>query len=156
MTSGRGDALRTTSQVRRKEPRLPRFVTVPDSVVSAWGLDGTTVVTVSIDGVDIGRRSLKRWGSGRPLWFFDLTEAQRRAARLEAGDRVQVEIRRASTELADELLALIEANPVARERWGGLSEARKRAIAEHVRKAKRTETRTRRAERALLREPGSG
>lgn len=141
-------AIRIEATVERKDPGLPRFVVVPDDAVAGWSLEGTTMVDVTIDGTAVGRRSLKRWWE-RGGWFFDLTQDQADRAEVDAGDRIAVELRLASTALPDELRDLLDGDPEARRRWESLTDARRRGLAEHVRSAKRTETRARRASRSL-------
>lgn len=144
--------IRVDATVERKSSSLPRFIVVPDDAVAAWELDGTTVVEVSIDGTSVGRRSLKRW-AGRDGWFFNLTEEQAKRVGVAVGDRVSVEMALASTALPTELTALIEGDPEARRCWESLTDARRRLLAEHVRSAKRSETRARRAARAIVGRP---
>lgn len=141
-------ATRIESTVERKDPSLPRFVVVPDDAVADWRLEGTTMVDVTIDGTDVGRRSLKRWRE-RGGWFFDLTQDQAEGADVDVGERITVELRRASTALPDELRDLLDEDPEACRRWESLTDSRRRMLAEHVRNAKRPETRARRAARAL-------
>lgn len=141
-------ATRIESTVERKDPSLPRFVVVPDDAVADWRLEGTTMVDVTIDGTDVGRRSLKRWRE-RGGWFFDLTQDQAEGADVDVGKRITVELRRASTALPDELRDLLDEDPEACRRWESLTDSRRRMLAEHVRSAKRPETRARRAARAL-------
>lgn len=139
------------STVERKSPSLPRFIVVPDSAVARWRLEGTTMVEVTIDGTSVGRRSLKRW-SERDGWFFNLTEAQAERAGVDIGDQVAVQITLAPTALPGELQDLIDGDAEARRCWQSLTDARRRLLAEHVRSAKRSETRARRAARALVEE----
>lgn len=146
------EVLRFEGVVERKRPGLPRFVVAPSATLAPWNLTETTVVEVVLDGMGVGRRSLKRWDE-RNGWFFDLTEKQCAAADVETGDAVSVELRRASMAPPVELRALIEAEPEARKAWDSLSDSRRRMLAEHVRAAKRDETRRRRAARALGVEP---
>lgn len=141
-------AIRLESTVERKDPALPRYVVVPEDALAQWALDGTTMVEVEVNGTSLGRRSLKRW-SERGGWFFDLTEIHAERASVEVGDRVVIEIARASTELPDELRALLDDDAEARRRWESLTASRRRMLAEHVRSAKRAETRARRAAAAL-------
>lgn len=82
-------------------------------------------------------------------WFFDLTEAQCVRAGVDTGDCVSVGLRQVSTGLPRELLSLLEVDATAKRVWTSLTAARQRIIAEHVRGAKRSETRMRRATRAL-------
>lgn len=138
--------------VERKSPSLPRFVVAPAAAVARWSLQGTTVVEVTVEGVEVGRRSLKRWEE-RDGWFFDLTEQQCGDAGVDTDDGVSIELRLATTAPPPELRELIDADPVAKRAWESLSDARRRMIAEHVRAAKREDTRRRRASRALGVEP---
>lgn len=140
--------VRTTAAVERKDPSLPRFVVVADDDVSAWALDGTTVVEVTLNGTDLGRRTLKRWPE-RNGWFFDLPEAHCQHAGVDTGDAVRAELTRADTSPPEELRQVIASDDEAAERWEKMSPARRRQIAEHVRSAKRPETRRRRARKAL-------
>ena len=137
------------SVVERKTPGLPRFVVVPSAALERWQLTGTTVVQARPNDVDLGRRSLKHWGA-RDCWFIDLTAKQCLAAEVDTGDRVRLQLRLASTEPPDELSALIASDPGARSVWEGFSPARRRQLSEHVRSARRTETRLRRARLGLL------
>ncbi|HEY0430400.1 MAG TPA: hypothetical protein VGC61_01245 [Pyrinomonadaceae bacterium] len=58
-----------TTVVEHKHERLPRFVCIPIDAVSPWKLEATTTVERTINGVEIGRRSLKCWG--RPALLVD-------------------------------------------------------------------------------------
>lgn len=142
-----------SARVERKYPGLPRYVVVPSSVVRPWRLEGTTVVEGTLDGTALGRRTLKRWDEQR--WFLDLPERLCRRAGVETGDDVELEIRRASTELPAELASLLADSSRARERWRELSASRQRVVREHVLAAKRPETRRRRARAALGMPEGS-
>ncbi|MDX1647196.1 MAG: YdeI/OmpD-associated family protein [Longimicrobiales bacterium] len=153
MTDQRG-AVRVTTEVERKAPDLPRFVVVPASALEAWDLDGTTVVRVELAGEDLGRRTLKRWAQ-RNGWFFDLTQAHCRSTGVDAGDIVDVTLRRADEGPPEEIVDLVASDPEAGRRWSELTEARRRQVAEHVRSAKRAETRRRRARKALSPPDGS-
>lgn len=134
-------------QIERHDPGLPRYVVVPSSVVRPWRLEGTTVVEGTLDGTDLGRRTMKRWDEER--WFLDLPERLCRRAGVDTGDEVELVIRRASTELPAELESLLAGSLRARERWRELSASRRRMVREHVLAAKRPETRQRRARKAL-------
>ena len=50
-----------TSTITRHNPQFSRLVTIPIEKMSPWKLIETTVVEGTINGVEIGRRSLKRW-----------------------------------------------------------------------------------------------
>jgi len=54
---------RNGCEIERKDPRLPRAVVIPTSVLVAWGLKGTTVTEATVNGIEIGRRTLKPWAA---------------------------------------------------------------------------------------------
>jgi hypothetical protein len=140
--------LTTTSTIEHKHKGLPRFVCIPMAKVDPWKLHGTTTVEVTINGVDIGRRSLKRWND-RDCWWMDLADAACRKANVETGDRAKLSLRIAAEELPQELAELIQNNSPARARWEQLTPAQKRMLREEVWSAKQASTRARRAARAL-------
>ena len=145
MSDAHREPVRIRTVVERKRPDLPRYVVVPSASVSDWRLTGTTVVDVRANGVDLGRRALKFWGKGRDRSFIDLAESHCAKARIDTGDSVVLELRLASTELPSELAALIDGDARAAAAWARLTEPGRRQLAEHVRAAKRLETRRRRA-----------
>ncbi len=101
-----------------------------------------------MNGVNIGRRSLKRWDD-RNCWWMDLAEAVCRKANVETGDRVRLSLRIASEELPEELADLIKKNSRARSKWEQLTPAQKRMLREEVLSSKQASTRARGAARAL-------
>lgn len=141
------ETVRLATTIDRHHSGLPRYVVVPRTVLGPWRLEGTTVVEGTIDGTPLGRRSLKRWDEDR--WFLDLPESLCREAGVETGDTVELEIRRASTALPEELESVLRSSRTARERWARWSASRRRMLREHVLAAKRPETRRRRARKAL-------
>lgn len=116
--------------------------------VDPWRLQGTTTVEVTINGVNIGRRSLKRWDE-RNSWWMDLSETACRQADIETGDRVKLTLTIASEELPAELKELISQNREARIRWERLTPGQQRMLREEVQAAKQSNTRARRAKRSL-------
>jgi hypothetical protein len=140
--------LNVTSMIEHKHKGLPRFVCIPELKVDPWKLHGTTTVEVSMNGVNIGRRSLKRWDD-RSCWWMDLAEAVCRKANVETGDRVRLSLRIASEELPEELADLITKNSRARSAWEQLTPGQKRMLREEVLSAKQASTRVRKAARAL-------
>jgi len=142
------EILKVTSTIEHKDEGLPRFVCVPISKVEPWKLNGTTTVEVNLNGVDIGRRSLKRW-DGRDCWWMDLADAVCHKVNVETGDRVKLILKMASEELPAELTQLIEKNSQARARWEQLTPGQKRMLREELLAAKQPTTRERRAARAL-------
>jgi hypothetical protein len=140
--------LNVTSTIAHKHEGLPRFVCVPMAKVDPWKLQGTTTVEVTLNGVNICRRSLKRWDD-RDCWFMDLADAVCRKANVETGDRVKLNLKIASEELPAELAQLIRKNSQARARWERLTPGQKRMLREEILTAKQPATRQRRAARAL-------
>jgi hypothetical protein len=140
--------LNVISTIEHKHEGLPRFVCIPMEKVQPWKLQGTTTVEVSMNGVDIGRRSLKRWDD-RNCWWMDLADAACRKANVGTGNRVELRLRIASEELPEELADLIKKDARARSRWEQLTPAQKRMLREEVLSAKQASTRARRAARAL-------
>jgi hypothetical protein len=53
--------LRVTTVIEHKHEGLPRFACIPVDQVTPLGLAETTIIEGEINGVDIGRRRLKRW-----------------------------------------------------------------------------------------------
>jgi len=141
--------LNVTATVERKYEQFPRFVRIPLAAVSPWKLEGTTTIEGTINGVEMGRRSLKRWDD-RKCWWIDLPEPLCKRASIETGDRVKLCLRIASEELPHELSELLARDPAARARWEKLTSGQKRMLREDVMSAKQTGTRLRRAERTLL------
>ena len=141
-------ALVVTSTIEHKHKGLPRFVCIPMTKVDPWKLKDTTTVDLAINGVQVGRRSLKRWDD-RNCWWMDLSEAACRQAKIETGDRVKLKLSLASEELPDELAVLIRTNKAARVRWESLTLGQQRMLREDVLAAKNLNTRRRRAARAL-------
>jgi len=138
-----------TAQVERKYEQFPRFVCIPLAKVAPWKLDSTTTVEGTINGVDIGRRSLKRWDD-RKCWWIDLPEPLCQKARIETGDKVKLSLRIASETLPKELLELIEKDSVAMARWQKLTPGQKRMLREEIMAARQSSTRARRARPGLL------
>jgi hypothetical protein len=141
-------ALKLLVRIERKHAEMPAFVVVPALQVARWKLTATTTVEGTLDGVTLGRRSLKRWDDER--WFIELRRDMLDTLGKSPGDRATLVITRASAALPIELKSLIEADPVARRRWGSCSEAQKRMLREEVLAAKSPAARERRARRALL------
>ena len=140
--------IRLTSTVIRHNPQFSRLVTIPLDKVAPWKLNETKVVEGSINGVEFGRRSLKRWDD-RNCWWIDLPEPLCKKAGLETGDKVTLVIRLASEDLPNELTELLKRNSIAKASWEKLTKARQRILREEIFAAKSTATRTRRAEKIL-------
>ena len=128
---------------------MPRFIVVPAASISPWNLHATTVLEGTINGVDIGRRTIKRWDDQR--WFMDLPESLCYRARVETGQRVSISLRIASETFPEEIKRLITNDPSAKAAWHRLTPSQQRMLREHVAAAKHSATRERRAKRALKR-----
>ena len=140
--------LEVTTVVEHKHEGLPRFVCIPLDEVAPWRLDVTTTVEGTLNGIDIGRRSLKRWDD-RSCWWIELPEPLCRKAKIDKGDRVELHLRIASQELPQELAQLIASHAAARKAWERLTPGQQRMLREEVLAASQSATRERRARRAL-------
>lgn len=139
--------------IERKDPKLPRFVVVPAWALAKWGLTETTVVEGTLKGVDLGRRTLKRWDDQR--WFVELPEPLCRRAGVETGDSMTIILRIASTELPLELAQLLSSDKAAQAAWEKLTPSQQRMLREQIASAKQAATRERRARQALCSVPGA-
>jgi len=139
--------VKISCEIQRKDPRLPRFFVIPTQLLAPWSLKGTTVTEATLNGIEIGRRALKPWDADR--WFVELPEPICRLAKVETGDRIRVSLRLASTDLPAELAGVIAKHSKAKAAWASLSVSQQRMIREQVLAAKASDTRQRRAERAL-------
>ena len=137
-----------TSTIIRHNPQFSRLVTIPLDKVAPWKLNETTVVEGTINGVEIGRRSLKRWDD-RNCWWIDLPDPLCKKIGLETGDEVKLSIRLASEDLPDELKELLRKNAISKSRWEKLTRAQQRMLREEIFAAKSSATRIRRAEKIL-------
>lgn len=61
--------LKVDVRIERKHAELSAIVVVPATKLARWRLTGTTTVEGTLDGVALGRRSLKRWDDER--WFIE-------------------------------------------------------------------------------------
>ncbi len=138
--------------LERKHTGLPAFVVVPASAVATWALTSTTTVEATLDGVVLGRVSLKRWDDQR--WFLELRRDRFEAVSKALGQRATLILARASTEVPKELQDLVDGFPEARARWERLTEAQRRVLREAVLELKSAVARDRRARKDLLPPPG--
>lgn len=114
-------ALKLVVRIERKHAEMPAFVVVPATRLARWKLAATTTVEGTLDGVPLGRRSLKRWDDDR--WFIELRSQLLGAVGKSPGDRATLRINRASAELPAELQKLIDTDPAACARWESRTEA---------------------------------
>src|SRR5262245_7104426 len=145
-------ALRLVVRIEREGAEVPAFVSVPAAKVAQWRLTGTTTVEGTLEGVPLGRRSLKRWDDER--WFIELRREVLAATGRSPGERAMLVLRLASTAMPAELQGLIDGDAQARKRWESHTEAQQRMLREEILAAKSSAARERRARRALL--PAAG
>jgi hypothetical protein len=141
--------IKLASTVIRHHPQFSRLVTIPLDVVAPWKLENPTVIEGMINGVDLGRRSLKRWDE-RNCWWVDLPDRLCKKANIDTEDVVDLCIQLASEELPFELESLLKKSDVASARWKAMTEAQRRMLREEIYAAKSTEARVRRAAKHLL------
>jgi len=141
-------ALELDVVIERQAPESPPFVVVPAARVARWKLRATTTVEGTLDGVALGRRSLKRLDERR--WFVELRRDALAAIGKSAGDRARLVLEVASADLPEELERVLDEDPAARAHWEGSTDAQRRMLREHVLEAKTAAARGRRARRALL------
>lgn len=100
------------TKIQRKQPNLPRFVVIPSQLVADWKLTGTTTVEGTLNGIDMGRRSLKQWDENR--WFIELPEPLCKKARVDKGHSVTIVMSLALDEMPAELTQLMASDPKAK------------------------------------------
>ena len=137
-----------TTKVIRHHPQFSRLVTIPIEQIAKWKLTETTTIEGTINGAELGRRSLKRWDE-RNCWWIDLPEPLCKKAKLETGDEVKLTIRLASEDLPPELEQLLKENATAKANWTKLTTAQQRMLREDIFAAKTSATRIKRATRVL-------
>ncbi|MEU1207485.1 YdeI/OmpD-associated family protein [Nocardia sp. NPDC005825] len=132
------------------EPPEPmRGLEVPPDVVEALGGGARPPVTITLNGHTWKSRvAILR---GRNL--LGLSNANRKAAGVEIGDEVEVEIE-LDTEPReivepDDFARALDADPIARAAYDNLSHSRKREHVHAIDSAKKPETRQRRIEKAI-------
>lgn len=140
-------ALALLVTIERKDPKLPRFVVIPAGPVEKWGIRETTIVEGLMKGLEIGRRTLKRWDEQR--WFIELPDPLCKKAGVDTGASVTIILRLASSELPEELSKLLAEDASAKAAWEKLTQGQQRMLREEIAAAKQPATRVRRAQRAL-------
>src|SRR5689334_17586964 len=137
-----------SSKVIRHNPQFSRLVTIPIDEIAKWKLTETTTIEGTINGIELGRRSLKRWDE-RNCWWIDLPEPLCKKAKLETGDDVKLTIRLASEDLPPELEQLLKENSTAKANWTKLTPAQQRMLREDIFTARTSATRLKRAAKVL-------
>jgi hypothetical protein len=124
------------------------FVVVPFDLKEAFG-SGRPPVRATVNGYTF-RTTLFTMG-GRAL--LGLNREVREAATVEPGQEVSVELERddepRTLEVPSDLAAALDADPVVREIFDGLSYTHRKEYVRWIEEAKRTETRTRRVEKSV-------
>ncbi|MBK8229194.1 MAG: YdeI/OmpD-associated family protein [Candidatus Eisenbacteria bacterium] len=141
------DKLRLRAKIERRLPTLPRHVVIPAVLLFPFGLTGTTFLCGKLNGVEIGRRPVKRWDDDR--WILTITHAVCLKAQVDVGDTVDLVLHPAPAVLPAELRAVLEGFEHAREVWERMSEAQQRTVREEVAGGRASDTRARRARRLL-------
>lgn len=137
--------VKLSTQLQRKDPRLPVYVVVPGRYVQPWNLSGTTVIEGTANGFPFGRRTIKAWGKGTDDWFVEFTSPFCKTASLSVGDPVSLNIQLADTSTPQELKSLFLVSNDLEVAWLALSERERRDAGEYIRAAKTQATRERRA-----------
>jgi hypothetical protein len=124
-------------------------IQVPEAVVEALGGSKRPAVVVALDGYTY-RSTVAPMGGG---WWVGVNSDHRAASGLKAGDEVQVtlELDTAPRELAvpPELEVALDADPVARAFFDGLSYSNRRVFTLSVEGTSNPETKARRVEKAI-------
>jgi Bacteriocin-protection, YdeI or OmpD-Associated len=136
-----------TAVIERKALELPRFIVIPSRLVAPWKLRGTTALEGTLNGISLGRRTIKRWDEER--WFIEIPEPLCRQAGVDTGDTVRLVLSVAPEEMPGVLVEVLESDPAALARWQRLTPGQQRMLREDVFAAKAPETRRKRALRAL-------
>jgi hypothetical protein len=134
--------------IEQKAAEMTPYVVIPAAKVARWKLDATTTIEGSLDGVALGRRSLKRRNGAH--WFVELPQGILSTVGKSVGARARLVISMASVSLPDELKTLVADDAAAQRCWDAYSEAQKRGLREHILGAKSSEARLRRARQALV------
>ncbi|HEX6560345.1 MAG TPA: YdeI/OmpD-associated family protein [Longimicrobiales bacterium] len=137
-----------TSVVERTSGSAPRFAGISDTQLGNWAVRPTLVVEGSMNGMDLGRTTLRRTDRGR--YEIELPSPLCAKAQVNTGDHVTLRLRLVDDVFPVELQQLLDADAIARESWSNLSEPEQRTLREHVASARLPETRARRAREGLV------
>jgi Bacteriocin-protection, YdeI or OmpD-Associated/Domain of unknown function (DUF1905) len=137
------------------ENRNATGIHVPPEVVDALGGGRRPAVVATVNGYTY-RGTVMGYDAADPLMPF--SSEHRAASGLRAGDAIEVELELDTAprevEVPEDLAAALDADPVAKAFFDGLSNSNRRVHTLSVEGAKTSETRARRVEKAiaLLRE----
>ncbi|MEM8862698.1 MAG: YdeI/OmpD-associated family protein [Chloroflexota bacterium] len=137
------------AEIKQKMATLPRYVEVDEEKLATWGLEGTTPIEVKIEGHQPVLRNIKRWGKKRPVWFFELTAAMCKHAKIDTGDTIEFTLTKIKDEIAAEIQTILETNLAAQDKWDKTTPSQRRMINDHVLGAKQAATRLRRARKVF-------
>src|SRR5262245_60457228 len=127
--------VRLATLLQRKDPRLPVYVVIPGRHVQPWALTGTTVIEGTANGFSFGRRTIKAWGKATEDWFVEFTAPFCKTARLNVGDRVDLELQLADASTPKELESILVKSKSLAAAWLALSERERRDAGEYIRAA---------------------
>jgi hypothetical protein len=124
-------------------------IQVPGSVIEALGGSKRPAVVVTLDGYSY-RSTVAPMGGE---WWVGVNSDHRAASGLKAGDEVQVTLELDTAprelEIPPELAAALDADPVARAFFDGLSYSNRRVFTLSVEGTSNPETKARRVEKAI-------
>ena|ERR1700761_3157415 len=132
------------------EPPQPMHgLEVPARVIEELGEGERPPVTIRVNGHSWRSRIAKMRGR----YLIGFSKANRAAAGVDTGDRVEVEVE-LDTEpreivVPEDLTRALDADPAARTAWDGLAPSHRRRHIHSIEGAKKAETRARRIEKAL-------
>ncbi|HVR97340.1 MAG TPA: YdeI/OmpD-associated family protein [Thermoanaerobaculia bacterium] len=152
MKSDQVPSIELDAVIERKDSRLPRYIVIPSSLVAPWGLTNTTVLEGTLNGMPLGRHTIKPWDEER--WFIGIPEPVCRKAGVDTGASVHLVLRPAEDVMPEELQELLDSDAEARSVWAGLTRSQQRMLREEILQLKKPESRRRRALRDLRRSNG--
>lgn len=124
-------------------------IQVPEAVVTALGGSKRPAVVVTLDAYTY-RSTVAPMGGG---WWVGVNSDHREASGLKAGDEVQVTLKLDTAprelEIPAELAEALDADPVAKAFFDGLSYSNKRVFTLSVEGTSNPETKARRVEKAI-------
>lgn len=129
-----------TTMIERKQESLPCFAIIPKDIALKGG-ESTYMAEASVNGVSIGRRSIKPWGD-RKRWFIEFTRPQMETLGLDIGDEITLELKSTQAE-PDELIDALRQRGLL-DAWKTVTPSRRRLAAEQIFEAKSETTRAKR------------
>lgn len=136
----------SSAVLERTSASMPRFITLPRSLVEAWNISGFTLVEGSVNGFELGRVRVRTEGADCAI---EVPSSLCAKAQVNTGDTVQLCLRTAAVSIPQELQLLLDTDPIAQEKWVALSDSERRRLQEHVTVARLADTRVQRARDGL-------